>query len=320
MSVSRALLERLAAETRFPARTLERVIRLGELVTDIGRHPLLTDALALKGGTALNLFFGEPTRLSVDLDFNYVANADRARMLSDRAEIERALERIATVRRYRVQRSRDEHAGRKLFLTYASNLGGHQRLEIDLNFLFRVSLEPPVRRAMWQPGDLVQPEIAVVANAELSIGKLLALLDRGLPRDAYDTARLPEIAAETWCTKRFRRLFTALAATLPRPLNEYGLERLSRITDTLVREQLAEMLTIDERLDAADLRQRAWGAIEPLLELDEAELDFTRGVSRRELLVELLFPDDGALASLLLHHPALTWKIENVRRHRRHRS
>ena len=76
---------------------------------------LLSSALALKGGTALNLCFGTPTRLSVDLDFNYVGSEDRAQMLADRPHIEKAIYRIAQAIGYQVQQSKDQHAGRKLF-------------------------------------------------------------------------------------------------------------------------------------------------------------------------------------------------------------
>ena len=70
MQATRRELLKLAAETRFEASSLEKVMRLGELLGGIAAHPRLSPALVLKGGSALNLFFGEPTRLSVDLDFN----------------------------------------------------------------------------------------------------------------------------------------------------------------------------------------------------------------------------------------------------------
>ena len=77
-------LERCAAETGFTVATLEKVARLGELADDMGRHPLLRQVLVLKGGTALNLGYGAPSRLSVDLDFNYIGVAERSDMLEDR--------------------------------------------------------------------------------------------------------------------------------------------------------------------------------------------------------------------------------------------
>jgi predicted nucleotidyltransferase component of viral defense system len=148
MSASRAYLERCAADTRFGVTTLEKVVRLGAVAGEIGRHALLGRSLALKGGTALNLAFGEPSRLSVDLDFNYVGAVDRDAMLSERPQVERAVMEIARKLGYRVQRSSDSFAGRKLFLHYSSVLGPEERIEVDLNFLLRVPLAPLTRREL----------------------------------------------------------------------------------------------------------------------------------------------------------------------------
>ena len=57
MNPSLEYLEHCSAETGYQVAPLEKVIRLGELAADIARHPVLEAALALKGGTALNLCF-----------------------------------------------------------------------------------------------------------------------------------------------------------------------------------------------------------------------------------------------------------------------
>jgi len=120
MSASLAYLERCSAESGFSVAGLEKVVRLGAMAGEIGRHPLLSSVLVLKGGTALNLAYGPPERLSVDLDFNYVGALERERMLEDRPHVERALDELAQRAGYRVQRSADSFAGRKLFLHYRS--------------------------------------------------------------------------------------------------------------------------------------------------------------------------------------------------------
>jgi hypothetical protein len=173
MNPSRERLRDLSAESGFRSDVLEKVLRLGELAGDVAKHPLLSTALALKGGTALNLCFGPPRRLSVDLDFNYVGGSDRERMLRDRPEVERAVQAIAEGRGYRIQRSRDEHAGRKLFLGYTNAAGTGDRVEVDLNFLFRVPLDSAWEAELWQP-DGEAPRIRVVGPAELCAGKLCA--------------------------------------------------------------------------------------------------------------------------------------------------
>lgn len=197
MNLTAEFLDRCAAETGFPPSTLEKVIRLGELAGDVSRHPLLSEVLALKGGTALNLGREEPPRLSVDLDFNYIGSVDRDGMLAERPKVEAAVEELARRRGYRIQRSRDEHAGRKLYLRYRSAAGPVDRIEVDLNFLFRQPLGEVRERELWQPGGLDRHRVPVVSREELVVGKLLALVDRTAVRDAFDVTNLPETAADT---------------------------------------------------------------------------------------------------------------------------
>ena len=314
MSVSRQTLESLAAETGFRPGTVEKVVRLGQLAADVGRQPVLSRVLVLKGGTALNLGFGAPTRLSVDLDLNYVGSPEREGMLRDRPVVERLIEQIGRGQGYRVQWSADEHAGRKVFLRFQSALGGADDVQIDLNFLFRVPLGEPVTRELWQPGDLARPSLRLAPFVEVAAGKLVATLGRGLPRDLYDTSRLPGLDAETWSRPTLRRTFVALTGVLDRPLTDYHQDRL-RVTDQQVRDQLDPMLARDDRVSAADLNARAWQVLAPLLALTDAEREYTDRLQLGELRPDLLFADDGEMAERLSRHPALLWKARNAREH-----
>jgi len=123
MPVDTQRLTVLASQTGFIEQTLEKVLRLGEILADIERHPLLSRVLVLKGGSAINLCFGEPRRLSVDLAFNYVGSVNREAMLEAKPEIERAIATVVGAQGYALQRSADEHAGRKLFLNYVNASG-----------------------------------------------------------------------------------------------------------------------------------------------------------------------------------------------------
>ena len=64
--------------------TLEKVLRLLELLDEIAPDPVLSRRLALKGGTALNVFYLDLDRLSVDIDLNYVGALDLAAMERER--------------------------------------------------------------------------------------------------------------------------------------------------------------------------------------------------------------------------------------------
>ena len=63
MNLSRAELLREAAASGFEAEPLEKVIRLVGLLEDLAVHPFLKGRVALKGGTALNLFLFDLPRL-----------------------------------------------------------------------------------------------------------------------------------------------------------------------------------------------------------------------------------------------------------------
>jgi hypothetical protein len=167
MSISLEYLNRCAARNGFPVSPLEKVIRLGQIAQEVARHGLLGHVLALKGGTALNLCSGSPKRLSVDLDFNYMGHINREKMLSDRPQVEKAVAELARRKGYRVQQSRDAFAGRKMYLFYWSAMGQEDRIEVDLNFLFRVPIAGTRLVELWQPGDLDRPEVRTVSLQEI---------------------------------------------------------------------------------------------------------------------------------------------------------
>jgi hypothetical protein len=214
-----------------------------------------------------------------------------------------------------VQQSRGGHAGRKIYLSYASSVDTPDRIEVDLNFLFRVPLGEVTTRPLWQPPGVENPEVRVVPLDELFTGKPRATLDRAMPRDLFDTIRLPGYAADDWDTLRLRRTHVALSATLPHPLFKYGQDRFDRVTERAIREQLVPMLHRDERPVANELKEQAWRVLKPLLTLDDVEREYIDRVHAGKLSPELLFPDDDELAKRLRSHPALLWKIENVKRH-----
>ena len=267
-----------------------------------------------KGGTALNLAFGEPTRLSVDLDFNYIVGADRQSMLAGKPGIESASTELGRRLGYRVQQSSDEFAGRKLYLNYRSVVGPRDRIEIDLNYLMRVPVGPTVERSLWQPGGLDRPTARQVNPMELAIGKLLALLDRTAPRDVWDVTNLPGELADVVRSPSFRLWFVGMAAILPNPLQAYTRTLLEgRVSAAALEEHLVPMLVGSASASTTDLVDRSWEVLAPLLALSEGESAYLDAFNRGELRVDMLFGGDVESAALLSSHPAIQWRIKNIR-------
>lgn len=70
-SLTKAELAVKAKELNFVRDTVEKVLRLADILDYLNTNLLTKDTLALKGGTAINLTVFNLLRLSVDLDFDY---------------------------------------------------------------------------------------------------------------------------------------------------------------------------------------------------------------------------------------------------------
>ena len=104
MKISRERLLAEAQNTGFRPEILEKVVHLLNLLERFQEHPFLKQRLALKGGTALNLFLLDLPRLSVDIDLNYIGAVERDTMLGERSKVEAALEAVCSRESLRVVR------------------------------------------------------------------------------------------------------------------------------------------------------------------------------------------------------------------------
>ena len=185
-------LRRLAAETGYRLDTLEKVLRLLELLDEIAQYPVLSQRLALKGGTALNVFYLDLDRLSVDIDLNYVGALDLAAMERERPEVDAAIDRLFASHGDGVRRRPTGHAGGKWLARYASALGGNASLELDLNYMARQPLFGAVRMESRILGRVGTGRVLVLVLVlhEIEAGKIVALFDRGAARDLFDVRRI----------------------------------------------------------------------------------------------------------------------------------
>ena len=77
MQWDRITLGRMAKEMGFVRDTLEKVSRLADVLKFMEEDELLSQSLALKGGTAINLTIFNLPRLSVDIDLDYCKSIER---------------------------------------------------------------------------------------------------------------------------------------------------------------------------------------------------------------------------------------------------
>jgi predicted nucleotidyltransferase component of viral defense system len=189
MKFAAAPISDLAGSTKFPANNLEKVLRLRELLNELHGHIFLRGKLVLKGGTALNLFYLNLARLSIDIDLNYIGHIDRESAVRDRPEIVKAIEQVATGLGYRLQNGKDDYALREWHLNSTNHGGRPNRIQVEVNFLMRACALPPQVLDAATFAGAPSCQYLVLGLEKLFGGKIKAMIDRHHARDLYDLFR-----------------------------------------------------------------------------------------------------------------------------------
>jgi hypothetical protein len=111
--ILRGEVDRIARESGFQPLSVEKVLRLVQVLARLDTHPTTTGQWLLKGGTALNLLHFDVPRMSVDIDLNYIGVSDRNAMIAARPSFEAALVSVCERVGCTVKRTPGEHAGGK---------------------------------------------------------------------------------------------------------------------------------------------------------------------------------------------------------------
>jgi len=281
----------------------ERYERQVQLLVQVLPAVATEECFALKGGTAINLFYRDMPRLSVDIDLVYLPVKDRAESL---AEIDAALERIrakieATVPNARAQRIAGGGGGDTRVLARRDDT----EVKIETSPVSRgVVHETALRSVTASVEDRFGfAETLVVSFDDLFGGKLHAAVDRQHPRDLFDVMHLYE---NEGLTDSLFRTFLVYVASSGRPPHELLNPTLVELDAPYAREfegmtnvavPLARLVEARTRL-IADIKGRLdENARKFLLSLHDAKPDFGLiGLPKAEDL------------------PAVRWKLQNLER------
>lgn len=318
MKISHEKLIAQAEATGFRPEVLEKVAHLLGLLEALGSHPFLKGKLALKGGTALNLFVFNVPRLSVDIDLNYVGAEDREIMLAERPKIEQAIQAVFAREGFTVRRMPEEHAGGKWSLRYQSAAGQGGNLEVDLNFMYRVPLWRVTLTDSYPVGAWQAIQIPVVDIHELAAGKLAALLARRQARDLFDSHRI--LHKENIDQDRLRTAFVVYGAMNRKDWRTVSVEDVHFESAELAR-QLIPTLRVNTTEEQESIDQYGAQLVEECRQALSVVLPFTENEKAfLDLLLEhgevdsTILTSDSALQQRIQKQPLLEWKAVNVRK------
>ena len=310
---SKEYLLKLSKDTGFLPEGLQKQMTLLDLLREISRHPLLQTKFALKGGTALNLFWFPLPRLSVDIDLNYIASADRETMLTDRPVLEKELKKLIESRSIAVQFApADEHAGAKWRLRAPSAFGGSFTLELDLNYMMRIPVGDINPKQPYPLDEDYAFSFNSVSFEELFGGKIKALLERSAARDLYDVAMLSQTSADHDIAV-LRRANILLGVTSKKDWRTVNLQTIDAIDQKMIADELTPVLRQDEMPKLDVMRSDAKKILDQILNRTEKEKEFLDTFEEMgQYKPELLF--ETGQAQRLMNHPAVLWKLHNLRK------
>ena len=262
--------------------------------------------LALKGGTALNFFFWNLPRLSVDIDLTYCPINDRRTALE---EITASMNRLA-------KKIEKLFPGATIVVTSPGS--GAPKVIIHHDEVM-VKIEPnaTVRGTVYasEYADL-QPEVEKRFGMALEVrrlsihdlygGKICAALDRQHPRDLFDVAQL---LAVTGITEKTRKAVMIYLLGHNRPMSELLNPRFQPLADVYEKEFLG-MSRIHISLEKLE-ETRARLVHDIRSGLTENDKRFLVSVKRGKPEWDLLG------ISHARHLPAVRWKLYNIDRLRK---
>ena len=276
----------------------EQYLRQARLMLEVLRIAAESKVFALKGGTAINFFFQNCPRFSVDIDLHYLPLNERDEAFSD---IRRNLKVIESG-------IKESLSGAEVNIASdckASVKNKGMLVKIEVNQVIRGTLLPTVERPLCP---LLEREfgegmaVDCVAQAELYAGKFCAALQRQHPRDIFDVWLFFERESEL--TQKILDAFVIYLISHRKPIHEVLNPRIKDIRN-LYDNHFEGMARTEVSLEDLLETQRLFPA-KILSSLTERHRNFLVGFSKGEPDWSLLpFTDVKNL-------PAVRWKQINL--------
>ena len=281
----------------------ENYIHQVELLLDVLPIVMKDSRLVLKGGTAINFFYRDVPRLSVDIDLCYLPIEDRKTSFQNihgiLKEIKFSLKRF----NFKVKPSHPLNTQKEVRLFVKNKLA---EIKVEPNFILRGSVfNPEIKTISKYITDIFhkQMEVKCLSFPDLFAGKIVAALSRQHPRDLFDIKYLLE---KEGITEKIRKAFLVYLISSPRPIHEVLIPNLKDISEVTIQE-FQEMVNTEVTLE--ELKNTRELLIDTIKKsLTDKEKHFLIGFKK-------LTPDWGLLGlEQAKTFPSVQWKLLNLKK------
>ncbi len=311
MQLDRLTLGRTAKELGFVRDTLEKVCRLVDVLKFFESDELLADALALKGGTAINLTIFDLPRLSVDIDLDYCKSIDRDEMLADREIVSNKISKYMTANGYTLSpKSKNYHALDSFVYEYINAGGVKDNLKIEINYMLRCHVFPIEKRKVrlfWSDEAL---KVLSVSPIEIFSSKTVALLARTAPRDLYDLHNMVKFdVIDDDKRELYRKCVVFYSAiSTEHPPMKFKLDNIGKVTKMQIKRDLDPVLRKGERFNLNQVQEDVKCFLSGILVANDNEKMFWENFAEGNYKPELIFAEN---IGNIEKHPMALWKCRN---------
>ena len=313
MQLDRLTLGRMAKELGFVRDTLEKVCRLADVLKFMESDELLSEAIALKGGTAINLTIFDLPRLSVDIDLDYCRSIDREKMLADRDIITDKISKYMNANGYTLSpKTKNYHALDSFVYEYVNCGGVKDNIKIEINYMLRCHVLPVARREVRRPWYEEKLMVLSVAPLEIFASKTVALLTWTAPRDLYDMYNMVKYGlfdeSEEAMLRKCAVFYSAIGAECPP--ERFELDNVGNVSKQQIKRDLDPVLRKGERFDLEMAQKKVCEYLASVLVPTEEEELFWKAFAEGRYCPELIFGDTAECTNIE-KHPMALWKCRD---------
>ena len=296
----------IAKTTGFIKDNVEKVMRLIDILEEIFSTKW-KDKLVLKGDTAINMFYMDMPRLSVDIDLDYMGN-DREEMLADKEALAIYLKNSLFQKNYSLSNASKSYFGLDSYVfQYLNNAENRDVIKVEINYLDRTHIFPVNRKKIDVLDYKGETEIGVLNRYELYGSKLAALIDRSEPRDVYDVYRMiqSQLLEDTETLKKCLIFYNCVGGDAS--ILDFHSDKFNAMSKRDFDRMLKPMLSKSEKVDCKAAIDEIQKFLDKLLQFTAEERLFVEEFRNKNYSPEKLF-DNHSIALRLAWHPMAFWK------------
>ena len=312
MQLDKKYLQELSNDYGFIRDTLEKQLRLADVLDRFNNDSYLSDKLSLKGGTNINLFVLNGPRLSLDIDLDYTAKVDKKAMLEERKNIYSNVLELVSKDYTIIPPDKKYHALDSIELHYKNNNQTDDKIKLDINYMCRTHILPEEQKQIKAPWCEKDIHMQCVNEYEVFASKMVALSNRAKPRDLYDTARLSqELNLSNGKIDLMHKCYIFYAAIGSKnPMETISSQKYKYIDYDDVKKSLTPVLSKNERFNLTGSRNLLNELMPEMQSLDYTDKEFLDEFQKGRYRPELLFDDEEILGRIAMH-PMAQWKCAN---------